>query len=127
VGDEAVTVLCVDDDPILRRLLERQIQRLGYRVLTVGSATEARAVLESQAVDVVISDLDLGIPDDGGRDLLADVAVFWPGAGRVLMSGSFTTEHGEDLPIAHVRLRKPIDPDTLRDALARAQGTTCSA
>jgi hypothetical protein len=53
---------------------------------------------------------------------MADVAVFWHGTGRVLTSGSFAVDESEDeSPVAHVRLRKPIDPDTLRDALARAR------
>jgi CheY-like chemotaxis protein len=122
VGDEVVTVLCVDDDPLLRRALQRQIHGLGYRVVTVAGAAEACDVLESRAVDIVVSDLDLGVPDEGGRELLAHVAVFWPATGRVLMSGSFADGGvGGEFPLAHACLRKPIDPDALRDALARAR------
>jgi len=36
------SILCVDDDPLLRRLLERMLDAAGYHCVAVGSAEEAR-------------------------------------------------------------------------------------
>lgn len=126
VAKDAMTVLCVDDDPTLLIAISRQIRKFGYEVLSVTSAAEARGLLETVPIDVVVSDLELGTQRDTGETLLSDVAVHWPSKGRVLTSGSFTIDIAEDLPIAHYRLRKPIDAAILRDVLSKASGALTS-
>jgi len=63
------TVLVVDDEARIRRLLEMALSDSGYRVLTAGSAEEAEYFLEKEAVDLVLS--DLALPARSGLDLLA--------------------------------------------------------
>lgn len=115
-----MTVLCVDDDPPMRRALRRQLERMECRVLEASSAADARRLLAQCKIDIVVTDLDLGVPGDGGRDLLADVAASWPATGRVLASGSFTSDQPDERPLVHATLDKPIDLDALRHALALA-------
>jgi two-component system KDP operon response regulator KdpE len=62
------SVLIVDDEPHIRRLLRGTLERAGYRVIEAGSARQALAELEASPLDVVL--LDLGLPDRDGMELL---------------------------------------------------------
>lgn len=62
------SVLIVDDEPHIRRLLRGTLERAGYRVSEAGSARQALAELEASPPDVVL--LDLGLPDRDGMELL---------------------------------------------------------
>jgi nitrogen-specific signal transduction histidine kinase len=68
------TILVVDDEPILRKLLGEMLRDLGYRVIEAADGAAGLQVLQSsQEVDLLIS--DIGLP--GGMDgrQLADAAV----------------------------------------------------
>ncbi|HET9983753.1 MAG TPA: sigma-54 dependent transcriptional regulator [Longimicrobiales bacterium] len=62
------TLLVVDDEPRIRRILELSLEDLGYRVLGAGTAAEAERALDAERVDMVITDLQL--PDRSGIELL---------------------------------------------------------
>lgn len=64
-------ILVVEDDPRIREALVRILARAGYRATTAGAAGEALTALRSGPFDLVL--LDLGLPDQGGLELLADV------------------------------------------------------
>lgn len=66
--DSVATVLVVDDDPALRRILALQLGQLGYRAIEAGRGREALQILEQQAVDAVL--LDVVMPDINGIDVL---------------------------------------------------------
>lgn len=69
-----VTVLYVDDDPGLARLVQRALQRRGYQVEHVASRDEALERLASGGVDVVA--LDHFLQSGTGLDLLASLQSF---------------------------------------------------
>ncbi len=85
-------VLIVDDDPLLRALLIRIVERdpRPARVFVASDAFEARGWLDRELVDVVIS--DDAMPGENGRDFLAYVAVRWPKVRRLLFTGDFRRE-----------------------------------
>jgi two-component system, OmpR family, response regulator len=60
-------ILLVEDDPDIRELIIGQMQREPYRVEAAGSVAEARALLATLAIDVLV--LDLNLPDGDGIDL----------------------------------------------------------
>ncbi|MEJ2078729.1 MAG: response regulator, partial [Acidobacteriota bacterium] len=62
------TLLVVDDEPKIRRILELSLSDLGYRVLGAANATEAETLLSEEPVDLVLADLQL--PDRSGIELL---------------------------------------------------------
>lgn len=70
------TVLIVDDDASLRRVLERALSREGYRVLTAGSAETAYTLLESQRPDALL--LDIQLPTMSGLALYLAIVHRWP-------------------------------------------------
>jgi two-component system KDP operon response regulator KdpE len=62
------SVLIVDDEPAIRRLLRASLQAQGYRTLEAANGAEALAALDHAAPDVML--LDLGLPDMDGLDVI---------------------------------------------------------
>jgi two-component system response regulator ResD len=57
------TVLVVDDEPTLREVVVRYLEREGFRTLEAGDGDEAEALLRSDSPSLVILDLMLPGPD----------------------------------------------------------------
>ena len=62
------TVLVVDDEPAIRRLLRGALQRAGFAVVEAATAREALAAVDIDKPDAVL--LDLGLPDREGMELV---------------------------------------------------------
>lgn len=62
------SVLIVDDEPAIRRLLAAGLTRAGYRVAEAGSARGALSAMPIDKPDAVL--LDLGLPDRDGLELV---------------------------------------------------------
>ena len=68
---DAYTILVVDDEPPIRRFLRTSLGAAGHRVVTAENAGEATAMVAAEKPDVVI--LDLGLPDQSGLDVIAEI------------------------------------------------------
>ena len=79
------TILIVDDQALIRDLLGDALLRENYTVLSAESAEQALAVLDSNPVDVVISDEVM--PGMAGSDFLAIVRRKYPETIRMILSG----------------------------------------
>src|SRR3954468_3889810 len=64
---EMPTVLVVDDEPIVRDVVVRYLQRDGYDTLKAGDGDAARAIIASGKADLVV--LDLMLPGTDGLTL----------------------------------------------------------
>lgn len=84
-GPAAVRLLCVDDEPHIVAALKRLFRSHGYPALTATSAEEALALLASEAVDIVFSDMRM--PGMDGNQFLEVVQERWPDTARVLLTG----------------------------------------
>lgn len=60
------TILVVDDEPKMRRLLEIMLTQMGYGVVQAADGQEALALLAEQAIDLVITDLRMPLLDGIG-------------------------------------------------------------
>jgi DNA-binding response OmpR family regulator len=69
LGDNSVvsTVLVVDDEPIVRDVVVRYLERDGYRTLEAGSGDEAQRLLEHEPPSLVV--LDVMLPGLSGLEL----------------------------------------------------------
>lgn len=70
------TVLVVDDEAGLRRVLERFLERQGYRVLSVGTAEAAYEMLATDTADALL--LDIHLPTMSGLALYLAIVHRWP-------------------------------------------------
>ena len=68
-------ILVVDDEQSMREFLEIFLRREGYEVVTVGDVDTAVAHLESDDIDLVITDMQM--PDKTGLDLLLAARKIW--------------------------------------------------
>jgi PAS domain S-box-containing protein len=80
------TILIVDDEAALRRMMTQMLQLDGHTVAAAASATEAVAMLEEQRFDVVLSDHGLGLGMNG-LELATLVKERWPGTRFILVTG----------------------------------------
>ena len=75
VPDRRGSVLVVDDEPQVRRLLTRMLDEEGFAVTPAACGAEALALLVDPA-DVVV--LDMRLPDLNGLDVARQARKRWP-------------------------------------------------
>jgi DNA-binding NtrC family response regulator len=80
----SVSILVVDDESMMRNLLERILSRDGYQVLSAEDGQDALKVLEKESVDIIISDLKM--PRMSGFELLKAVKKDYPGIAMIMMT-----------------------------------------
>jgi CheY-like chemotaxis protein len=81
-------VLLVDDEPGVRQLIRRMLERAGLDVVEAGSGPEALAALEQGAVriDLVLSDLIM--PGQDGLELGRRIRLRWPALPVIYISAN---------------------------------------
>ncbi|MBR9999076.1 MAG: tetratricopeptide repeat protein [Cyclobacteriaceae bacterium] len=72
VGYEKARILIVDDEPVIRQVLENQLQLGGYEVLQADSGAEAlNLVMENELPDLII--LDIMMPRMSGYEVCKNI------------------------------------------------------
>ena len=66
-SDRVKTILVVDDEPIVREVVVRYLQRDGFTTLEACDGNDARALLEDSSPDLVV--LDVMLPGTDGLEL----------------------------------------------------------
>jgi PAS domain S-box-containing protein len=112
------TVLVVEDNAALRRVVVRQVERLGYKVHQCEDAAAALAVLADTPIDLLFSDIVIA-GEVNGLKLAWTALARWPSL-KVLLSTGFgdAASRGDahDLPV----LEKPYRAIALGRALREA-------
>jgi DNA-binding response OmpR family regulator len=112
------TLLLVDDELIVRRLLGDALARAGYHVELASSDTEALDRLARPGIDMLLVDLRLG--DADGVQVMQAARRLWPRLPIIMLTANGSLSSA----IAAVRcgvadyLLKPIDLETLRERVA---------
>lgn len=113
-GQDKPCVLVVDDDQLVRKLLEDCFLTFGYRVLAAADAQGARALLDAAPFDLAV--IDAVLPRESGVSLAGGIAA--RGVPIIIISGNLEYVHNvESLPWPH--LRKPFRLDELQALAAR--------
>lgn len=116
---ERATILIVDDDPVLRRVAFRLLGRVGHRVLDASDVAGGIALLRSQPVDLIISDVDL--PGAPVLDLRLARDAVDPHIPMLWTSGHAEGEVARRLGATpHLFLAKPFSIEPLRAAVRDA-------
>ncbi|MDH4162721.1 MAG: sigma-54 dependent transcriptional regulator [Nitrospirota bacterium] len=114
------SILLIDDDSSLRRVIEFSLTEAGYRVLPAASGEEGIALLEKEPADAVITDITM--PGMDGLEVLRRVHAADPGLPVVVMTAYGTIESAVDAMKqgAFDYITKPFNRDELRLTLERA-------
>ena len=121
---ETRSVLMVDDDPLLRDLGQRMLERLGRAVSVVGSGREALRMLEANVGTVSVLVTDLTMPEMSGMELITEVERRYPMLPIVAISGFAMNPtvrqelDGRRIPF----VGKPFTPGDFAAAMDRAIG-----
>lgn len=110
-------VLVVDDDPLVRLAIDRQLEALSYDPVTVNNGREAIRVVEmGLVIDILLTDLHL--PDFDGVSIASAVTGLSPATRVAFMSGMAPSDLLEprDAPF----LLKPFSTTALANALSGA-------
>jgi signal transduction histidine kinase len=117
---ESRSLLLVDDEEGIRRVLALTLADAGWQVRTAQSAEEALGLFRAEPAHIVITDIKM--PGMDGLELLQAIKALDPECEVVLITG-----HGDmDLAIQGIKLdaadfvTKPIRDDALSIALSRA-------
>lgn len=81
-----LSILAVDDEPGLVRVVKRVLSMDGHRVRTAHSGEEALALLSEEAADVLVTDLGLGAGMNG-MQLAEEARRHCPGLRVILATG----------------------------------------
>lgn len=81
------TILVVDDEEMVRSLVERVLTHWGYTVVTAPDGREALAAIEGRTGDLRLVLLDMTMPVLDGVETCAEIRRRWPALPVVLMSG----------------------------------------
>jgi DNA-binding NtrC family response regulator len=112
---EPRTVLIVDDEPQILRLVEKMLGPSGVKVLLAPRPSEALKICELVSVHVLISDVSM--PEMDGVRLAERVLKLHPTASVLLISGQYK-EAPPSAKAARIRfLKKPFFPSQLVDIL----------
>ena len=108
-------VLVVDDEPGLRRTLERALRAQRYEVVSVADPNSAYQMLGESTYDLVL--LDLRLPQMAGDTFFLAIVRRWPRLrGRVILMSGDAVQPQPDWPVelaACPILQKPFSLDTL--------------
>lgn len=78
-------ILAIDDEAPILELLQQYLEIHGYRVSTARTAGEAMRLLEAEAPQLIISDLQLEETD--GLKLIEQMRILLPSAPIILLTG----------------------------------------
>jgi signal transduction histidine kinase/CheY-like chemotaxis protein len=120
----AVTVLVVEDEPLIREIATRVLRSEGYAVLTAEHPAEATSVAASHRGEIALLLTDVVMPGTDGRSFAEALKQTRPTMAVLYMSG-----HSDDIVARHGVLEpgidllpKPFSPEALakkvREALA---------
>jgi two-component system cell cycle sensor histidine kinase/response regulator CckA len=108
-------VLVIDDEDLVRDVVARMIEDLGYGALTASDGAAGLAIVEANPVDAVL--VDMTMPRMNGRDVIERLRARRPDLPIILCSGFDRDGHG---PVhADAYLPKPFRIEVLERTLAK--------
>jgi two-component system NtrC family response regulator len=114
------TILAIDDDDSLRRVVEYNLAEEGYRVITAADGPSGLEAYQREAVDVVLTDIRM--PGMEGIELLARLKAMQPELPVIMLTAFGTIDSAvEAMRLgAFDYLTKPFSRDQLRASVRKA-------
>ncbi|MCQ0990372.1 MHYT domain-containing protein [Jiella marina] len=117
---QTLTILAVDDDPIVLMGTVAMLEDLGHRVIEAHSGTNALEIIQHTAVDLVIT--DQAMPAMTGLQLIAAIREEQPKLPVLLVTGYAELPPGTNRNLP--RLSKPFSLEDLAAAIDAAVSTS---
>jgi DNA-binding NtrC family response regulator len=116
----AKTILLIDDDESLRRVIEYHLRDEGYRVLTAPDGRTGLEQFQAEPVDLVLTDIRM--PEMDGMELLTRLKAMQPELPVVVLTAHGTIDSAvEAMKLgAFDYLTKPFSRDQLKGAVRKA-------
>lgn len=116
---KSASILVVEDDESLRRVMQVQLEKAGYKTAVAGDVRQALEILQQETQDLVISDLNL--PGSSGLDLLKSIRAEYPETATVIVTAYATVSTAVDAMKAgaYDYLTKPVHPYELKALVER--------
>ena len=112
-------ILLVEDEVLVRMVATDQLEDLGYRVETAGSATEAMNKVKLMEGDIALAIVDIGLPGIKGDVLVGELRARHPALPIIVASGyddpALRQRFAGDSRVTFIR--KPYTQDDLRRAV----------
>ncbi len=117
--DEKEKILVVDDAPVVLRVIRKILSSRGYTIITASSALDAIGILESEPIDLVITDYKM--PNVSGLDLIRHVRENFTNTEVIMITGYPTIEGAVEAVKtgAEEYLTKPFTGEELLDAVKK--------
>jgi PAS domain S-box-containing protein len=123
-GLTARTVLVVEDEPAVRSLVRRILERQGHRVLEATDGEVALALARGYGREIDLLVTDVLLPGLGGPALARLLVAERPGLRAVLTSGYGDVDVSGIRADGVVFLEKPFSPDELIRAIGKSLGAS---
>jgi CheY-like chemotaxis protein len=116
-----ITILVVEDEPLVSMSIVAHLQDEGFRVLEAANADQAIAILEQDAsVRLIFTDIDMPGSMDGLK-LAAAVRDRWPPVHIIVTSGQRPVA-ADDLPIGSLFFAKPYQHAEITHSMRQLLG-----
>jgi DNA-binding response OmpR family regulator len=115
-------VLVIDDDPQMRNVCARVLDKAGWSVACAGDGEDGLKQLTDSPEAFAVILLDQLMPGLDGMDVLARIKAIDPGVPVILITGSATEEYRAEVVKKGAAdcLPKPFTPEQLRAATINA-------
>ncbi len=125
-GDKTNTILVVDDEEQIRRMLRQMLEKEGFRVMEASDGKEALRMQASDPADLVITDIFM--PETDGFETIRELRKDSTEVGILAISGGGKTVKEDLLPYAEMLgadriLEKPLVREELMEAIRGIQAS----
>ena len=116
----AHAILIADDDDSIRFVLEKALQKEGYRTFSARNGKETLNLLRSETIDVIF--LDIFMPDVNGLDLIEELQEINKTASIIIITAHGTTQTAIEAAKRHAYdyVTKPFDLQEIIPLVSRA-------
>ncbi len=113
---EPTTILVIDDQEPVRRLLQQALEDAGYQVFEAANGRQGLEIFRARPTDLVIT--DIAMPEMNGLDLILELTKAFLDIKVIAMTGASSEElQKAKLLGARQTFQKPLDLPTLLRAV----------
>ena len=114
----SLTLLCIDDEPIVLTVRKMLLESVGHRVLLAESGPQGLKILQNETIQTVI--VDYKMPEMTGSEVAAHIRAIRPEL-PIIMLSAYVDLPPEQLKNVDAYVTKGESPDVLLRTIERVQ------